>query len=219
MNIDFEEKLKDALCNNDQKFLELYKNDYDINHSFADEDNDSLLLYAISDCESEVYKYLLSRGADLFARNNLGEGILHSVIFSKKIERLDYLLERYPTIINMLNDADNEGSTPILFSIMLGQKTFFDKFLQMGANIHLGDNEGITPLHMACLIPFPKLDDNFEIVRSLVESGANIRSKTQRGNYPLSLAVNNDFVDIVKYLSCMMYKENKSAQTAKKLLN
>ncbi|MDO7252699.1 ankyrin repeat domain-containing protein [Helicobacter cappadocius] len=205
MNTDFEEKLKNALCNNDQNFLEHYKNHYDINHSFIDEYNDSLLLYAISDCDSEVYKYLLSRGADLFAKNDLGEGILHSVIFSKKIERLHYLLETYPSIVNMLNDSDNEGSTPILFSIMLKQRSFFDKFLQMGADIHLGDKQDITPLHMACLIKISDSRDNFEIVRSLVESGANFRVKTKQGNYPLALAVNNDFIDIVKYLSSIMY--------------
>lgn len=205
MNIDFEEKLKNALCDNDQNFLELHRNDYDINHSFVDEDNDPLLLYAISDSTSEVYKYLLSRGANLFMKNNLGESILHSVIFSKKIERLDYLLQEYPAVVNILNDMDNEGSTPILFSIMLRQKAFFDKFLQMGANIHLADKEGITPLHMACLIDFPELKDNFEIVRSLIGFGANARLKTQQGNYPLSLAVNNDFIDIVKYLSHIMY--------------
>lgn len=28
MNIDFEEKLKNALCDNDQNFLELHRNDY-----------------------------------------------------------------------------------------------------------------------------------------------------------------------------------------------
>ncbi|PAF52904.1 hypothetical protein BKH42_08865 [Helicobacter sp. 13S00482-2] len=205
MTIDFKIKLKDALCCNDQDFLELHKNKYDINHRFADENNDSLLQYSIKNSETEVYKYLLSRGADLFIKNDLGEMILHSVIYSNKIERLDYLFQTYPSLTKIINDTNIEGITPILFSIIFEQKAFFDRFLQMGADIHLGEKEDVTPLHMACLIKFPDPKDNFEIVRTLVESGASVRLKTKNGHYPLTLAINNDFMDIAEYLFRIMY--------------
>ena len=41
-NID--EKLKDAICNENIAFLEENKNNYSINHRFQDEDNDTLLM-------------------------------------------------------------------------------------------------------------------------------------------------------------------------------
>lgn len=61
MNQNFYDKLKNALCNSDIDFLQTHRDKYDINHCFADEDNDSLLLYAMSDKGSSAYKYLLEK--------------------------------------------------------------------------------------------------------------------------------------------------------------
>lgn len=41
MNQNFYDKLKNALCNSDIDFLQTHRDKYDINHCFADEDNDS----------------------------------------------------------------------------------------------------------------------------------------------------------------------------------
>ncbi|PAF49494.1 hypothetical protein BKH41_02175 [Helicobacter sp. 12S02232-10] len=121
-------QLKNSLCNNDIEFLETYKDQYNINHCFIDEDEDSLLLYAISDGGSEVYQYLLDRGADIFYKNILGENILHAVVFSNDILRLNYLLQKYPDVISLLNIPDNNGTTPLFYSIMMKKKYFLRNF-------------------------------------------------------------------------------------------
>ena len=62
MENDMEEFLKDALTANDVVWLKEHEAEFDIDYRFKDCDNDTLLLYAISDAGSEVYRYLLQRG-------------------------------------------------------------------------------------------------------------------------------------------------------------
>lgn len=54
-----DEKLKNAICNNDLEFLKQNVNNFFIDYCFKDEDNDTLLSYAISDPDSDVYTFFL----------------------------------------------------------------------------------------------------------------------------------------------------------------
>ena len=67
-------------------------------------------------------------------------------------------------------------------------------FVNKGADVCLPDHELNTPLHFAChhgCLP---------VIKALMEHGAHLFVKTQKGNYPLACAVNNDKKDVVSYL-------------------
>jgi ankyrin repeat protein len=68
----FDEQLKDAIVCNDVDFLEKHINQHNIDYRFGDEDNDTLLLYAISDKGSEAYKFFLDKGANQYLKTKKG---------------------------------------------------------------------------------------------------------------------------------------------------
>jgi ankyrin repeat protein len=193
---DFEENLKDAIACNDIEFLKKHKGQYDINHRFEDQDNDSLLLYAISDKGSEAYKFFLDNEADTTLVNNEGEGILHAIVYSGVTERLLEFMKNYTFDINALT---NDGATPLLLSISIEKYEMAKILIESGADITIGDNENISPLSLAALV------GNLEIVKLLMDKGANQYLKTDKGNYPLALAINGDHKEVAKYLFSRFY--------------
>jgi len=186
-NID--ESLKNAIVNCDVNFLE--NNKYNINHRFKDEDNDTLLMYAISDDKTDIYKFFLKNKANIELVNDEGENILHSIVYSGDVNRLKFFLDNYKFDIN---SKSLEGVTPLLLSTLLGKLKIFDLLVDYKADVNLADNVGNAPLHIACNLGY------VQMVYKLIELGANINLKTKKGNLPLALAINNDHHDIVKFL-------------------
>jgi ankyrin repeat protein len=192
-----DENLKNALIVNDIDFLEANKSIYSIDHRFKDEDNDTLLLYSISYNESEIYKYLLDNGADINLINDLGEGIMHAIVFSGVTERLLEFIKYHTFDINA---RDIDGTTPLLLAIVIEKYEMAKILIEAGVDVNIGDNEDNTPLHMV------SWDGNLEIVKLLIDKGANQHLKTKKGNYPLALAINGDHEDVSKYLFEKFYK-------------
>ena len=193
---DFEKKLKDAIVWNDIEFLEKHKNQYDINHRLVDEDNDSLLLYAISFKDSGAYKFFLDNGADITLINNEGEGILHSIVYSGVTERLLEFIKNYTFDINA---RSINGMTPLHLSTFIGKLEMAKILIEAGADVNIGDNECYTPLHDVAW------NGNLEIVKSLLEHGANLHIRSEKGSYPLALAVDGDHEEVAKYLFSKFY--------------
>jgi ankyrin repeat protein len=193
----FDEKLKNAIAKEDIAFLEVNKNKYSINHRFQDENNDTLLLYALSDSGSNTYEYFLKNNADITLVNDEGENIIHSIIYSGQKTRLVQMLNQYHSDINI---RTKDGTTPLLLSVLLEKYEIFNCLLKNGADVNISDNEGNTPLHPACF------HGNKLMVFDLVENGANLFAKTLKGNLPLALAVNGGHEEIIKYLFNKIYK-------------
>lgn len=192
----FQERLKNSICNNDIEFLKVVINEENINLRLEDDNNDSLLLFAISDYGSEMYKFLIERGADVFLKNDENENILHCAIYSNDVCRLEYVLNNFS--IN-LNDQTKDGLTPLLLALLIGNNEMFNLLLQKNANVNIPDFENNYPIHVACQY------GDIEIVKSLVQRNSLLNVKTNKGNYPFSLAVNNEHVEIVKYLYPIIY--------------
>lgn len=194
MENDMEEFLKDALTTNDVVWLKEHEAEFDIDYRFKDCDNDTLLLYAISDAGSEVYRYLLQRGADVFAANDEGESVFHSIVYSGIPDRLDILLKYRPETLRLLNARTNEGVTPLLLAAMLEDYPVSKQLLTLGADVNLTDNTNNAPIHPACFM------GNLDLVKLLVRHGADLHIKTDKGNLPLALAINAGHDHVAKYL-------------------
>ena len=196
----FDEDIKNAIVNNDIAFLEKSRNQYDINYRLKDENNDTLLLYAISDKKSDAYRFFLENEADMNLINNEGEGIIHAIVYSGITERLIEFINNYTF---NLNARDIDGTTPLLLSILIKKHELYKILIKAGADVNIGDNDNNTPLHMASWL------GNFEIVKLLIDNGANLHVKTQKGNLPLALAVNGGHDKIVRYLFEKIYLQKE----------
>lgn len=189
------ESLKDAICNEDIDLLQANQKEYSIDDRFEDENNDTLLLYALSDGKSKAYEFFLGNGADTTATNGEGENVIHSIVYSGDAARLGSFLNT-----SNINHQSNDGTTPLLLAIGLGNDEMALALIKEGPDIHLCDCEGNSPLHLASF--FGQLD----VVKILVEGGANLEGKTTKGNKPLALAVNEGHDPVVKYLFKMIYE-------------
>lgn len=194
--MDFKEKLKNAICNNDIYFLEENRNYYSIDERFEDEDNDTLLLYAISDPDTDVFGFFLKNGANIYLKNDKQECILHAAIYSGDANRLKLLLDKYDLDVNC---QASDGATPLLLAISLEQFEIAKLLIENQANVNQGDTNALTPLHLAVQ------SDNLDLVTFLIAKGADLHAKTKVGNLPLALAVNSGNEDIIKYLYNEIY--------------
>lgn len=191
-----DEKLKDAIINEDIAFLEANKYNYDINHRFRDEDNDTLLLYSLSDTGSNTFKYFLRNHADIMLVNDEGENIIHSLVYSGQVERMKYLLNQTHFDLNL---QTKNGTSPLLLSVFLEKYDIFSFLLKNGANVNLPDNEGNMPIHIACYYGYMRM------VKELLKYDANLTTKTLKGNLPLALAINEGQIEVVKFLYKKIY--------------
>lgn len=183
------DELKDAICNNDLVFLSQNINKYSINHRFLDEDNDTLLSYAISDPNSEVYTFFMDKNANTDLVSDDGENILHSAIYSGKLERVKRVINE-----KNINGRSKDGTTPLILSLGLVYEGIAHFLINSGANINYADLEGNLPIHIASFFGMKS------IVLKLIEKGVSLNFKTKKGHLPLALAVNENQVDVIKIL-------------------
>lgn len=192
MNID--DRLKEAIWKNDISFLSSYIKENLIDKRFKDENNDTLFLYAISIAESNSFEFFLKNKANIFAENDEGEGVLHSIVYSGELGRLKKFIEEVS-----INHRAKDGATPLLLALSLGKNELAEFLIENGADVNIGDDKEVHPLHLAAQMT------DVNIVKSLIMKGADLRSKTSFGNLPISLAANNGNDEIVKTLYKAMY--------------
>jgi hypothetical protein len=66
--------------------------------------------------------------------------------------------------------------------------------IDQGADVHAKDNDGWTPLHIACM------NGHAEVVKALLEKGAEMHAKSNSGYTPLRCACLNGHHDIAAML-------------------
>lgn len=197
----FTEKLKNASCNNELDYFASIRYSFDINIRFEDEDNDTLLLYSISDTKSYIYPMLIDWGADYKLTNDFNEGVIHAIVYSGDLKRLQYVLSNCKDID--INLQSTEGVTPLLLSLSLDKFDIASYLISIGADVLLSDESDVSPLHIAIQT------DQFQIVEQLIQNGANKLQKTKKGNTPLALAANNGNDEIVKLIFYSIYGYEK----------
>lgn len=138
----------------------------------------------------KLSRLLLEKGADVDARNDLGQTpLLHA---ARDTARETYARE---AILDKdeghLQVGIPEEEAPLKIP-KISHEAIVRTLLDKGANIHLMDNFGLTPLHCAAGNGY------VEMVKILLEQGADIAARDLRGYTPLFSAADGSYKDRYK---------------------
>ena len=181
---------------------------------------------------SSIVALLLKLGAEVDVRDNDNTTPL---LLAPKMEtfRVDSLhdndAERGETARLLLvhganvNVRDKNGQTPLHLVSERHFPTFLAILLKFGADVNAQDDDNMTPLHVAISSSSPELqpwevlggysqaesdDLKVEVIRLLLEHGANIRMQNRRGETALQVAAARGEQKVVQILSEYMQNDN-----------
>lgn len=154
----------------------------------------SIIYNPISDT---ILNKLIEKGADVKVKNIYGNTPLHEAAKVAAISKIQRLLD---------SDADlevrnNKGSTPLLFAMYAFDSplevvaTAVRCLLENGANIHVADDEGMTPLHVSAS------RGEVQLIQELLTQGARIDAKNIRGETAVDVARFHHHLQAVEFLT------------------
>jgi len=127
--------------------------------------------------------------------------ILNETFKTRNIKKLRWLLKNY-TVIDLNQELEGK-ETPIHFVVRHNLVEFAELIIDYGVNINVkGTEDGVTPLHMACLLGYK------DMINLLIERSADVRAvDTISKNTPLHYCISKNStlsvpqkIDIMKAL-------------------
>ncbi|XP_067660904.1 ankyrin repeat domain-containing protein 50-like [Haliotis asinina] len=173
----------------------------------------------------EVVKLLVNHGANLLQSDKRGDNILHLVCFAGHSDIVKYILSLNSVNIN---SRGWKGRTPVMVAAERGHKEVVELLVNHGVNLSLCKRSGSNILHLACcvghfdvvkyVLSLNSVDINSrgwkgrtpvmvgakhghkEVVKLLVNHGANVLLSDKRGDNILHLVCFAGHSDVVKYI-------------------
>ena len=181
----------------------------------ADFDNFTALAYAVINGDAETCQVLIDNGADVNRTVGVDEdeySMLNLVIYYGTPEILSLFIENKAKI----NQVDNNGGTPLIYSIICNNENAFKILVRSGADPDLTDLDGTPPIHYAVYYQLPNMVD------MLLANGANVNSVDRGGQNALHiLSMQNEYSEAQLDMANTLLKygidinaETKSKQTA-----
>ena len=139
-----------------------------------------------------MVEFLLAKGAEVNAKNSVGQTPLHIAAYNASIsggahkDIVELLLANGADI----NARDQEGQTPLHCTF---SRAVAELLLAKGAHINAKDNKGTTPLHHLAW-------DTPEALEFLLNNGANINARNDEGQTPLHRVAEGGRTDTAKLL-------------------
>lgn len=159
------------------------------------------LVVALRHGDEATVNLMLHHGAptDLVYRSS-SDSCLHAAIKGFRLHKDEAtcfrLCEKLLDLGSPLDHRNSFKETPLLLALDRRIGSVADLLITRGANIHLKDSAGRSPLHVAILNSFP-VDD---IPRRLLDAGANPNDTDLMGASVLKYAVRAQSYDAVKLL-------------------
>lgn len=138
----------------------------------------------------QVHGMLIMHG-DVNARDPRGQLVLNIAI-QQQHEPISRLLLDRGADFNLQDDVTL--MTPLINSIIMGNKALTRRLLQRGADVNLPDGEGLSPLAWAAMRGY------LEVVAQLLELGADVDHQDAEGWTPLHIACFKGYTELVEYL-------------------
>ena len=126
---------------------------------------------ASAEGKEKMVQFLLSKGADVHAKDLINKTALHRAAISGNNRIVDMLLEHGADI----NWKDSFGKTALMYAVAHGHQDMVQLLLDQGANIESEDDYGWTALMYAAR------KGNQDTVQLLLDKGAEINTRDRGG--------------------------------------
>jgi ankyrin repeat protein/WD40 repeat protein len=145
---------------------------------------------------NKIFELILKSGADVESKTNSGASALWLATANKRTEVVKVLLKSGVEI----DSQTNRGNTALLEAAEEHQFNLFQLLIDSGANIKHLNKEGNTALHLILSSNVAENSELIAMVNKLIDLGADINAKSQKGYTPLLLAVKSGYVNVTKAL-------------------
>jgi serine/threonine-protein phosphatase 6 regulatory ankyrin repeat subunit B len=145
------------------------------------------LYVAVSLKDFKIAKFLVKKGADLNTADFTGDTPLMMAVERDDAKMVKYLLKKGAKV----DHKDNKGWTAIMLA---RSKTVAGMLVKAGANVTSRANDGSTALMVAAE------EGRLDLVKYLVEQGANPKLADKAGFKPIDYARKNSHSEIVDFL-------------------
>ena len=149
-------------------------------------------IFALIEKHYKAASFLIKKGANIGAKNEMGETALMYACMDKSIHRYDEYDILNPDIvkslikagmnINNINEVNNEGNTALLYAIYTYRWVILDAKKNSDYSYYKNKDELPT----------------FETIKLLIDNGANVNIRNKNGDTPLSLS--KELPEITKLL-------------------
>ena len=95
----------------------------------------------------------------------------------------------------LINQANNDGATPLFIASAKGQVEVIRVLIDAGALINQAMNNGVTPIWVA------SHNGHMAIVRYLILHGSGMEQPDNQGRTPLTIVIARGHVDVAEYLA------------------
>ncbi len=145
-----------------------------------------LILHARFDSHVEVVKTLIEHGADLNVKTKDGSHALGNATMTGSIETMRLLLEAGADV----NLKGISGQTALFEPTFRDEADKIRLLVKHGADLEIRDDEGCTALFAAANYPnwMAKQQGKVNVLKALIEAGADIHAKNNKGQTPIEVA-------------------------------
>ncbi len=154
-------------------------------------DHENSLIAAAKNGHLEIINYLIEHNADINIKDKIGYGVLHAAAGFGHLAVLEII---FP-LCREKDFPDIFGNTPLIYAAMYGHNNIVAFLLENGANPNAQNVNGNTPLFEAAIY------GHSATAKILVEYGARTDIANNENIFPHTIAYNNEFYDLFKYLS------------------
>ena len=166
---------------------------------YADRETLNILLIigSAGSTSDEILMMLIHAGADIFTKESTNQvNLLHLYGLNNNVSMIRRVLERDPSRLEeYLNELDSDGCTPLIRAVQHNSEGATRLLLENGARVHIADTELRSAIWFACS------NGNIDIVRLLVEYGADVNQCSISGKSPHFMALVKEAPDVAQFIS------------------
>lgn len=164
---------------------------YGADPSVAHPNGHSPLTLCVTMVNFGLVEYLVDNGADIGAQNGYGETPLAVAIKMNSEQMVGLLLAKGANV----NECGRNGVSPLVFTICSRKSSGIIRvLLDYGANIHIRNVAGSSPLLLAVMVSYPC------VVEMLLNSGVDVEERNFAGSSPIAEACERGDVEIIYHL-------------------
>ena len=145
----------------------------------------------------KTIKLLIDLGADVYAKDNDGNNVIHFAAQGDQVASIYYFLNKFNFNLEEKNSSD---STALHWAAYLNNEVSLSFLIAWGSKINSVDKEDNTPLHLTVLVAERVRDTRW--IKILLMKGADRNILNKNGMKPIDIVqegdMKNELKDILK---------------------